>query len=135
MYLLRLYRQGLLERRRRSKSFEYCITDRGESRLVYLWKKLGYLNVDRKLTYDEEKIVRTRLRKVSQIYDKQIAMIDARKVSLDRELIKAYQRNLDEGSIHTVVTNKDLGATTKLNRRVSKQGSLRRLIEQAKSAK
>jgi len=41
MALMRYYRQGILERRRRSGAYEYRISDRGLERLAWLTKTEG----------------------------------------------------------------------------------------------
>jgi len=41
--LLRYYRAGLLQRRRKGRIFEYRLSRKGEDRLLYLWEKLGCL--------------------------------------------------------------------------------------------
>jgi hypothetical protein len=42
--LLRYYRQGLLRRRRKGRTYEYQISEKGEDRLLYLWKKFKCLD-------------------------------------------------------------------------------------------
>jgi len=40
--LMRYYREGLLQRRRRKRGFEYHLTGKGEDRLIFLWHKHNY---------------------------------------------------------------------------------------------
>jgi len=40
--LNRYCRIGLLDRRRRSRGYEYRLTEKGEHRLLYFWKKFDY---------------------------------------------------------------------------------------------
>lgn len=42
--LLRYCRMGLLRRKRRNGIFVYTLSEKGEDRLLYLWKKLGCLD-------------------------------------------------------------------------------------------
>ena len=57
----RYHAQRLLDRRRRSREYEYAITTVGKERLVYLWDKLGYLDPWKPSTKLELKLVKLRL--------------------------------------------------------------------------
>jgi hypothetical protein len=137
--LLRYYRQGLLRRRRRSRSFEYSITTKGEDRLIYLWEKLGYLDFDRKLTEPEKRLVEIRARKAISILKKHEAIIDAKEVSLDQEFIEAERRSeklwkTEPNNLSPA--NAYRSSTRKLNRtpHFSTSESFARLIDQTKPA-
>jgi hypothetical protein len=65
--LLRYTRMGLLERRRASEShagtrgYEYRLTLKGEKRLLYIWKDMGFLNQDKAKSLEDLKIIQIRL--------------------------------------------------------------------------
>ncbi|MFQ5969418.1 MAG: hypothetical protein ACE5J2_02855 [Nitrososphaerales archaeon] len=142
MRLLRYYRDGLLLRRRGSRSFEYCITWKGEDRLIHLWKKLGYLDVDRKLTDPEKGITEIRLRKIKSMGHERIALVRARRASHQQEMIQELIESLSphqkmgeaKGPNNLFIANRDVRSKTKLNvkPRISPSESLAKLMEQTK---
>jgi hypothetical protein len=78
MRLLRYTRDGLLKRQKVSRRYKYIITERGEDRLFYLWKKLGYLNTDENLSQEEKMHVSDRL-------NMKISVLKARKMKIEQE--------------------------------------------------
>jgi hypothetical protein len=84
MRLMRYYRDGLLAikrrcKKRRCKGFKYQITVRGEKRLLYLWKKHGSYEVDKKLSQKEatvkKKMVELCIKKAIYLLEKHKSLI------------------------------------------------------------
>ncbi len=70
MRLARYAHDGLLMRRWQSGEYAYAITGKGEDRVRYLWKKLGYTDTNRELNGVERLMVELRLQKSLEIVRK-----------------------------------------------------------------
>lgn len=75
--LLKYCRMGLLLRERNGRAYRYSITTEGETRLMYLWERLGYLTPDPAEGEDGVAAVKQRLTTCIKLVEKQLKHLDA----------------------------------------------------------
>jgi hypothetical protein len=92
--LLRYYRQGLLRRRRKCRGYEYQLSDRGERRLVYFYRKFNCLQpppgweFNGRLGELDKELAEQRGKLAIQILEAQSERLKKRHEQLEKELRK-----------------------------------------------
>jgi hypothetical protein len=66
---------GLLERRRKSREYEYAITLRGEDRLIHLWEVNGYVDTQKQLSKEERGTMESRCAVILALLEQRLETI------------------------------------------------------------
>ena len=81
--LNRYFRQGLLERKPRSRGYEYSLTEKGEYRLLFFWRKFDYGLSKNSPNYKEQWFLMDD--RNTKILNRHLDILIRKKAELDRQ--------------------------------------------------